>query len=167
MINPWQFRLLVIRPVLQYLGMWSLAAERLLLGTALAESWLMQIKQRPGPALSFYQIEPETHADIWKHYLAFRPLRAAKVASLASGWVPRHKQLAGNMNYATAIARLVYWRDKRPLPGPEDAEGMAKYHKRVYNTSLGKARWEKNVGIFKAVVEEKVDWQTIRAAKSH
>ncbi len=135
MIDPLQFRLLVIRPALVRLGLWSLAAERLLLGTALAESWLGFLKQKPGPALGFYQMEPATHFDIWKNYLVYRPGLALKAKGLAAG-LPRAEQMAWNLFYATAMARLQYRRDKHALP--DDLVGLGAYYKRVYNTYAGK-----------------------------
>lgn len=139
MIDPWQFRLLIIRPALKRLGLWSPAAEILLLGTALAESWLMHLKQKPGPALGLFQMEPFTHRDIWKNYLAHRRQRglAAKVRSLALG-DPLPRQMVWNLYYATAMARLQYRRDRFALPAADDLPGLAAYYKRVYNTPKGR-----------------------------
>ena len=50
MLEPQQVRSLVIRPVIRRLGLWSPAAERLLLGTALTESGLRHLRQVRGPA---------------------------------------------------------------------------------------------------------------------
>ena len=145
MIDPLQFRLLIIRPALQRLGLWSLAAERLLLGTAIVESWLMYLKQKPGPALGFYQMEPASHFDIWKNYLAYRPGLAFKVKGLAVG-LPRAQQMVWNLFYATAMARLQYRRDRFALPDANDLEGLAAYYKRVFNTAAGKGDVESFVG---------------------
>ncbi len=136
MIDPLQFRLLVIRPALVRLGLWSLAAERLLLGTALVESRLTYLKQKPGPALGLYQMEPATHFDIWKTYLAYRPGLALKVKGLAVG-LPRAEQMVWNLFYATAMARLKYRRDRHALPGEHDLVGLGAYYKRVFNTYEG------------------------------
>ncbi len=141
MIDPLQFRLLVIRPALQRLGLWSLAAERLLLGTALAESRLVYLKQKPGPALGLFQMEPKTHADIWTHYLVYRPALALKVKGLAVG-LPRAQQMVWNLFYATAMARLQYRRDKFALPSAESLPQLAATYKRVFNTPLGKGSAE-------------------------
>jgi len=46
-----------------------------------------------------------------------------------------HSQLVHNLAYATAIARVIYWR--RPEALPEAAAGLAKYWKDHYNTHLG------------------------------
>lgn len=134
-----QLRLLVIRPTLQKIGMWSLAAERLLLATAIAESRLKYLRQLPaGPALSIYQIEPGTNADIWKNYLSFRPMLANTVWGLAGGWMAREREVIGNLYYATALARLVYRRARPPLPHPDNLAEMAFYWKEFFNTKKGK-----------------------------
>ena len=72
-INVKDLKFKIIIPTLQFIGLYSESAVNLLLGTAAQEShmgtYLTQIK---GPALSIYQIEPKTHADIWKNYLSYR-----------------------------------------------------------------------------------------------
>jgi len=53
----------IIAPALRHIGMWSGAAENLLLGTAAVESrmgtYLRQVGG--GPALGIWQVEPVTH----------------------------------------------------------------------------------------------------------
>jgi len=136
-MNPYDFRSEVIRPVLKRAKLWSLDAEWLLLRTAKAESDLDALKQRGGPALGVYQIEPATHNDIWKNYLAYRPIKAARILAHSCS-VPQHRQLIWNLGYATLIARLVYLRSPRPLPGAADLRGQALIWKAIYNTYLGK-----------------------------
>ncbi len=136
MLDPGQFRRLVIRPALQAIGLCSPAAERLLLGTALTESGLRHLHQVRGPALGIFQIEPATHADVWANYLAYRENLAGRVASLASEQ-PRLDQLVWNLAYATAIARLIYYRRPEPLPAADDLAGLARYWKAHFNTALG------------------------------
>ncbi len=136
MLDPGQFRRLVIRPALRAIGLCSPAAERLLLGTALTESGLRRLHQVDGPALGIFQIEPATHADVWANYLAYRENLASRVASLASEQ-PRLDQLVWNLAYATAIARLIYYRRPEPLPAADDLAGLARYWKAHFNTALG------------------------------
>lgn len=140
MIDPQQFRRYVIRPTLQHLKMWSPAAENLLLGTAAHESRLRYLVQDGGPALGFYQIEPSTHRDIWQNYLVYKAELASTVRSLAGQRFPdeRHTELITNLAYATAIARLVYYRQPDPLPAPDDVPALARYWKKIYNTPKGK-----------------------------
>ncbi|MEE8501003.1 MAG: hypothetical protein V3S27_10560 [Kiloniellales bacterium] len=137
MLDPGQFRRLVVRPALQAIGLCSPAAERLLLGTALTESGLTWLAQKGGgPALGIFQIEPATHADVWTNYLAYRENLASRVASLASEQ-PRLGQLVWNLAYATAIARLIYYRRPEPLPAAADLAGLARYWKAHFNSALG------------------------------
>ena len=141
MTDPAQFRRLVIAPTLQDLGLWSLAAEQLLIGTALTESGLIYLTQHGGgPARGFYQIEPSTAEDLYDNWLVYRPDWAAKLNRLI---VPGEKladQLVTNLQYTTAIARLHYYRVPKPLPKTGDVRGMARYWKEFFNTRAGKGR---------------------------
>lgn len=140
MLNPVEFRRHVIRPALMKLGLQSPAAEVLLLGTALTESRLSSLVQtNGGPALGLYQIEPRTHGDIWRNYLAFRPKLAARVLRVSA--VPAgHAQLIWNLAYATVIARLIYRRVAAALPASDDPAALARYWKEHFNTAAGKGR---------------------------
>ena len=141
MIDIDHFRLHVVRATLMSLRMWSQAAENLLLGTAIQESGLRYLRQfDSGPARGLYQIEPATHDDIWDVYLKFRKTLKGRIEVLAAPVPSRIDQLATNLAYATAIARLVYWRHPEPLPEPGDVDGLARYWKRFFNTEKGKGR---------------------------
>ena len=139
-IDPHHLRYEVIRPVLREMKMWSEAAENLLMGTAAHESrsgrYLRQIR---GPARGLYQMEPATHVDLLTNYLRYRDeLRdeLGKFIAKAPGPV---QQLSTNMAYATAAARLQYWRVPEALPEAQDIIGLAAYYKRHWNTFAGKA----------------------------
>lgn len=142
MIDREHLREQVIRPTLRWLGLWSEAAEALLIGTAAQESaggrYLRQLGG--GPALGIYQMEPATHADIWRNYLAHRGALARKVRELrcaVSPFVDPVQELAGNLYYATAMTRIHYLRVPEPLPDAGDLEALADYWKQHYNTALG------------------------------
>ena len=136
----------VIRPALRHIGLWSDAAELLLLGTAATESHMGKYLRQVGggPALSPWQIEPATHADVWRNYLAYRPDLASKVADLMPRYMAtgapeeRPEAMLASLWYAAAIARLVYRRAPEPLPAAGDWAGMAKLWKHRYNTAEGK-----------------------------
>lgn len=134
-----QLRARVIEPTLGYLGLpGAEAAVRLLLGTAAQETGLQYLAQFPsGPALGIFQIEPATHDDIWENFLKFKPGLAAKVASFAALTPSRALQLASNLAYQTAIARVSYFRAPDPLPAPDDVDGLGRYWKRFHNTGAG------------------------------
>jgi len=131
------FRQHVIRPTLTEIGLWSEAAEILLLGTALIESRLYNLVQIQGPAVGIFQIEPRTHDDIWENYLKFRDDLHSKILALRAPVPTAHEQLITNLGYAAAMARLVYRRSPDPLPEPDDYAAMGRYWKKIYNTHLG------------------------------
>ncbi len=138
MLDPEQFRRLVIRPVVRRLGLWSPAAERLLLGTALTESGLRHLHQVRGPARGLYQVEPATLRDLYTNWL---PRHSKLSEGLRLFTVPRcayEDQLIWNLAYATAIARLIYYRRPEPLPRADDLPALAEYWKAHFNTAAGK-----------------------------
>lgn len=134
-----QFREEIVKPSLQSIGLWSEAAEMLVAGTAVQESGLRFLKQlKAGPALGLYQMEPATYYDVLTNFLAYRPELKAKVAALM---VPERQpltQLVYNLDYATALCRVHYLRDREPLPEADDIDGLAATWKRHYNTRLGR-----------------------------
>lgn len=141
MLAPEDFLHGAIRPALARLGLGGAAAERLLLGTALTESGLVHLRQSGGgPARGLYQIEPATHRDLWRHYLAFRPTPAARLLRLVAPAGPVADQLVWNLGYATGVARLVYRRRPEPLPPAGDLHALARYWKAHFNTAAGKGR---------------------------
>lgn len=155
MINRWQFCEHIIKPTLQYMNLYSLDAEKLLLHTAYIESRLTFLKQVGGPALGVYQIEPATHDDIFKNYINFRTelrdmMREIETRDFPSG----HQALIGNLYYATAIARIHYLRVPHPLPKWDDIIAQAEYWKTFYNTPLGRGTVEKFVSEINALYPE-------------
>lgn len=141
MISVKDFRECVIQPTLGHLDMYSLAAENLLIGTAVQESGLRHLRQMgKGPALGLYQIEPATHEDIWDNFFKYRPSLENKLRDLLGDnvGVTSEHQLITNLVYATAIARLIYYRVSEPLPDADDVDALAVYWKEYYNTRLGK-----------------------------
>ena len=129
----------IIRPALEVSGMHSLSAENLLLGTALVESELNSVKQfGNGPALSFFQIEPETYKDVAKYLKRKFRIKECVLASCFMEVFPPAKCLAWNMRLSVLIARVIYWRIPEPLPNHNDIVGLANYWKDNYNTEKGK-----------------------------
>ena len=139
-----QFREFIIRPAIEYLDMWSVSAEELLLGTAIHESFIGRyIKQLKGPALGVYQIEPHTHKSIWTHYIKYREELVNKFLSIypnIAEWKEEvnDELLIYDLKYSTMIARIIYYRHKEALPRAGNISGHAAYWKEYYNTELGK-----------------------------
>ncbi|MCP1244032.1 hypothetical protein GOB86_10795 [Acetobacter lambici] len=150
-----QFKALLVRPALEHMGLGGSAALNLLTGTALVESGLVWLRQNGGgPALGLWQMEPATHDDCWRNFLAFRPALATALRQLGGegAGVGRADLLVGNLAYACAMARIVYARAPRVLPMPADSAGLSAYHKQFYNTPLGAADSQRNVALFAQAV---------------
>lgn len=138
MLDPEQFRRLVIRPVVRRLGLWSPAAERLLLGTALTESGLRQLHQVRGPARGLYQVEPATLRDLYTNWLPRHSRLDEGLRLFTAPYATLDDQLIWNLAYATAIARLINYRRPEPLPRADDLPALAQYWKTHFNTAAGK-----------------------------
>ena len=120
-----QLRDCVVRPVLQENGLYSEAAENLLMGTAAHESlgghYLRQ--QGNGPALGIYQMERATMLDIWDNWLRYQHELRERLRLER----PDPERLMWDLRYATLWARLHYLRAKEPLPQADDERGLANY----------------------------------------
>lgn len=151
-MNIRQFRDVIVKPTLRFLAPeipYSETAVELLMMTMAHESnggyYLEQVK---GPAKGPYQMEPATEDDIWQNYLEYNQPLCDKLHELCIG-LPQYpelydNELSANLFYATAMARLQYYRDSQPLPsGDLHYDGtireLAHYAKRVFNTEAGKA----------------------------
>ena len=111
--NPEGFVSDVIRPVLTALGLDQdvSGATELLLGTALQESGLAhRVQLGGGPARGLFQMEPNTHDDIWANFLRFRAPLAEKVGKFLDGNRPNSQFLTNNDLYAAAMTRILYLR---------------------------------------------------------
>jgi hypothetical protein len=128
-----------IRPALTALAAGGVAAEQLLLGTAIQESLLIHRQQLGGgPALGLFQMETATHDDCWNNYLKFRKELGEKVKqTLEAGQQPSAQTMKVNDRYAAAMCRVRYMRVPAALPVANDIDGMANYWKEHYNTPLG------------------------------
>lgn len=141
-IHPGQLREYIIRPTLKELGLYSEAAEELLMLTAATESLCGEyLHQVGGPALGIFQMEPATHDDIWANWLKYKPTLAGKLARYGH----EARALPGNLYYATAMARIHYRRRPEALPSAMDERGLAQYWKDHYNTHLGAGTADKAI----------------------
>ena len=138
----------IVEPALVAIGLNTAAGLNLVTGTALAESGAQYLVQTGGgPALGIFQMEPATEQDIWTNFLEYNPSMAAHVRAILSPGKTT-PQLVWNLIYAAAMCRIKYWRAPSELPVYNDAQGMAAYHKVVYNTVLGVANAATNVPFF-------------------
>lgn len=141
---------LVIAPTLDVIELNSDVAVNLLVGTVFQESaggeYLKQLGG--GPALGIYQIEPNTHTDVWENYLDYRASLTSKVEKLLSP-EDKEQQLISNLSYATAIARIIYYRKPQALPSDaNDIQALGEYWKEHYNTAAGAGTVEEFVHNF-------------------
>ena len=134
-----QLRELVIKPACEAIGLWSVAAEELLLGTACQESkcgqYLHQLGN--GPALGIFQMEPATYRDHWTNFLRYRSEMAGKLIAMCGHVAPAPEEMIWNLLFAAAMCRVHYYRVKAPLPKAGDLAAQAEYWKRHFNSALG------------------------------
>ncbi|WP_421276136.1 hypothetical protein [Aeromonas veronii] len=141
-INPQDLRECAIRPVLNRMGLYSRAAENLLVMIAAHESKMgYYLKQTHGPALGIYQMEPDTVDDINNNFLSKRKELQEAVNDFNSP-APDVDDLKSNLLYQTAMARVFFLRFKEPIPAADDLVGLAKYAKKYWNTDYGAATVE-------------------------
>ena len=161
-LDPKHFVIHVIRPALTRMQLWSPAAEVLVLGTALVESELRWLLQRPnGPAMGPFQMEPATHFDCWQNWLRFPQnveIRTSvmRMATHYSGDLPDPGEMKFNHLYAAAMCRVKYVRAKPAIPPVKDAAAMAAYHKTFYNSPKGATKVEESIRHFEFAIHLEV-----------
>lgn len=144
MINLENLRDYIVAPTLKELGMYAKWAERLVIGTALAESVIdgdMHIKQQNGPALGIYQMEPATHEDIYKNFLLYDATISKRLAKITPEF-RNADRMVYDLRYATAMCRIHYWRNSFSIPDENDILAIGSVWKDVYNTRTGKGTVE-------------------------
>ncbi len=138
----------VIKPALERLDklvggkgkMSSESAVNLILMIVAHESGLLTYaKQIRGPALGFAQMEPATFTWLLEWLGRNRP----SLLMALSKFGPVENDSAEFMvmcpQYAVVCARLNLLRFAEPLPDANDLDGLARYAKKYWNTSAGKA----------------------------
>jgi hypothetical protein len=156
MIDFNQFKEHVVVPTLKYLDSeipYSEEAVDLLMLTCAHESrggtYLRQ-KGMTGDTGAFgvYQMELDTHDDIHDNFINSRRCLRGLISATLSHNFDAVDDLIANLTYATAMARVHYWRVAEALPSKDDTNYLSKlgdYAKKYYNTSLGKATSSKYV----------------------
>ena len=129
---------MVIKPALEKLGLWSTAAEELVLGTAIVESALIYLRQHGGgPAQGLWQVEPKAHEDLYTSFLSYGQELGSRLMELRAPGLSMSENLATNLMYGAAVCRLCYYRQPEALPEAGGIEGQAAFWKQHYNTPLG------------------------------
>jgi hypothetical protein len=119
MIDPKIARSAYVVPALTRLGLYSLQAEKLLMGTAAIESNFQNFVQfGGGPARGMFQMEPPTFHDILDRFLAGHSQATLKAAvlTMATTSPPSFDELVTNHLFAAAMARAKYYSIPAPIP---------------------------------------------------
>ena len=130
----------IIEWTLNYMDMHSEEACDLIFRTGMAETGYRHLEQIKGPAIGFFQVEPDTMHDIIDNYVNYRPEIKTRLYALGYDDTNSVERTMSNIALQVAFCRLSYRRDKHAIP--KDIEGQAAYWKRVYNTELGKGTVE-------------------------
>lgn len=135
--------LVYLDPIIKY----SYTARELLMLTAATESHLGTYwRQIKGPARGIFQMEPATEQDIWVNFLAYKQPLLKLLKDLLGPANFNFPALQWNLAYQIAMARVHYFRVKKPLPligatgnwSHKEVMQLAEYWKDHYNTSAGK-----------------------------
>lgn len=127
--NPKHLRELVVKPALEEIGLWSLAAEELIMLTVAVESEFGTFLRQNGSEGGFSvgrgitSVEPET----------FKWLKM-----VFSHLIPENAtidDLVTDLKLAVKVARLRYRVVKEALPQETAIKELAKYWKKYYNAS--------------------------------
>lgn len=144
MIRINQLRQYVIRPALHKLKLYSEAAEELLVGTALQETLAGTYLEQLGKGIQargLYQMEENTFYRLCGWYKQHRPDYLSKIIkTLGYNELPHIDRLITDLEFATMMARLLYYHINSPLPAATDIDGLASYWKRYYNTIHGRGK---------------------------
>ena len=133
----------IIDWTLKYLEMYSEDASTLIYRTGMAETKYNHLKQMGnGPAIGFFQCEPNTMEDIMKNYVSYRDGLKQKIYYLGYNDDNPEMTLMSNIALQVAFCRIKYRRDRHPIPSKDKIKEQAEYWKRVYNTRLGKGTVE-------------------------
>lgn len=145
-----------VRPALAALpaALGGVSAVQGVLGIGNTETGYHYIKQvGPGPALGFWQIEPDTHNDLWENFIQFRPSLAQALKALLFGAEPAAGRLITHTLYAAAICRVQLYRAPAALPAANDATAWAAFWKKYYNTENGAGVAAKAVPYFQEAMK--------------
>tara|TARA_Y100000310_G_scaffold167302_1_gene167071 strand:- start:109 stop:552 length:444 start_codon:yes stop_codon:yes gene_type:complete len=129
----------IIKLALEHLDLDSEDARSLIYKTGKVESGYRTLQQYGGgPALGFFQMEPNTALDIWDNYVMYRPKYREKLYALGFDDGALEFCLLSNIGLQAALCRLHYRRVPSALPKADNLKAQAKYWKKFYNTEAGK-----------------------------
>ena len=136
MISPDVARANFVVPALSRIGLYSLNAEKLLMGTAAIESGFRFFRQTGGgPALGMFQMEPATFVWLYDQFLAGKrhaPLKA-RVKALSKSATPNAQTMIDDHLFAAGMARIRYFAVSSAIPaglGPQSSYWWVHYNGR-------------------------------------
>jgi hypothetical protein len=109
----------VVIPALTRLKLYTLSAEKLLMGTAAVESrFVFRHQLKGGPALGLFQMEPPTFNWLLTEFLAARKHAELRqnLLLIAGNTAPTFNDLVTNDLFAAAMARIRYYAVHAPIP---------------------------------------------------
>jgi len=129
-IKPEDLREQVIIPALVALAEFdprlnSDAAVTLLMGTAATESRLgfNLVQEGNGPAIGIFQMEEATHDDVWR-YLDLPKNEELREIVLRFTFTTMAREMAWNLQYSAAMARIRYWYVPYPMPASREEQAV-------------------------------------------
>lgn len=129
----------LIKETLADIGLYSLNAENLIMGTFAQESNFKYVRQLGGgPALGYGQMEPATFNDIVVKFLRYKPELMGRIMKASGVVTMEPEMLVDNKKLMICMTRVHYLRVKEPLPSRKDVWAMGEYWKQYYNTPLGR-----------------------------
>ena len=124
----------------------TVEAYNLVVETGLAESGYRAIEGygEGNPAVSFWQLEPETIRDMWDNYISYR--KPLIEACYKLGLIEANKVFSvfSNIALASAFCRIYYRR--KPGAIPKTMPARAEYWKKHYNTYKGRGTVDHYIG---------------------
>ena len=164
-INLNDFSTEVVRKPLMQVGLYTVADEQLIVRTAAVESRLGEfLIQKGGPALGPFQMEPETHQDIYQNFLNYKPdLRSVILSACGYYDNPPADAMITNLKYAAIMCRIHYLRrqlsktNPRPTPRAGDVTAQGEYWKQYYNSALGAGSVEKFISASNKIIGDYYD----------
>jgi hypothetical protein len=124
----------------------TVEAYNLVFETGLAESGYRAIEGygEGNPAVSFWQLEPDTIRDMWDNYIIYR--KPLIEACYKLGLIEANKVFSvfSNIALASAFCRIYYRR--KPGAIPKTMPARAEYWKKHYNTYKGRGTVDHYIG---------------------
>lgn len=145
-----QFREDILTPALEALQFREPELKELLVFTCAVESaGGTYVKQKEGPALGIYQLEPRSFSDLWHNYVLRRP-DIVNLLSLNLGVhrVPDPREIITDLKLATALCAM-YYKWKKVNLQSMDEETLWNAYKTFYNTEKGAATKDKSIAAYR------------------